>query len=55
MKKNYRMGKLGLPDGQEPDAAIDMVVETFGRSERNKYRAVVYYRLRHFGKEAAYG
>lgn len=28
----------------------------YGRSERNKYRAVVYYLLtKHFGKESVYG
>ena len=36
--------------------AINSVIETYGRSERNKYRAVVYYMLtKHFGKEAVYG
>ena len=36
--------------------AIKSVLETYGMSERNKYRAVVYYMLtKHFGKEAVYG
>jgi len=36
--------------------AIRAVLETYGKSERNKYRAVVYYMLtKHFGKEAVYG
>ena len=36
-------------------AAIDKAVETYGKSERNKYRAVVYYMLtKHFGKESVY-
>jgi hypothetical protein len=31
------------------------VIDTYGRSERNKFRAVVYYMLvKHFGKEAVY-
>ncbi|MBT8412012.1 MAG: DUF2853 family protein, partial [Octadecabacter sp.] len=35
--------------------AIQAVIETYGKSERNKYRAVVYYMLtKHFGKEAVY-
>ncbi|MCI5041608.1 MAG: DUF2853 family protein, partial [Donghicola eburneus] len=35
--------------------AILSVIETYGRSERNKYRAVIYYLLvKHFGKESAY-
>ncbi|MGB1209523.1 MAG: DUF2853 family protein, partial [Paracoccaceae bacterium] len=45
----------GLSDGPELDAAISKAMETYGQSERNKYRAVVYYMLtKHFGKEAVY-
>jgi hypothetical protein len=55
VKTSFLMGKLGLPDGPDLDAAIDKVMETYGRSERNKHRAVVYYLLtKHFGKEAVY-
>ena len=55
VKANFLVKKLGLKDGPELDAAIDAVIETYGRSERNKHRAVVYYMLvKHFGKEAAY-
>ena len=55
VRRNYLMGKLGLPAGPELDEAIDKVIEIYGRSERNKYRAVVYYMLcRHFGKESVY-
>jgi hypothetical protein len=55
VKKNFLIKKLGLKDGPELDAAIDSVMETYGRSERNKYRAVVYYMLtKHFGKDAVY-
>lgn len=56
VKNNFLIKKLGLPDGPELMQAIDKVIETYGRSERNKYRAVVYYMLtRHFGKESVYG
>jgi hypothetical protein len=56
VKKNFLMKKLGLPDGPDLDAAIASVIETYGKSERNKYRAVVYYMLtKHFGKESVYG
>ena len=56
VKKNFLMKKLGLKDGPELDAALASVIETYGKSERNKYRAVVYYMLtKHFGKEAVYG
>lgn len=55
VKNNFLMKKLGLADGPALMEAIDAVVETYGRSERNKYRAVVYYLLvKHFGKEAVY-
>jgi hypothetical protein len=56
VKTNFLMKKLGLPDSPALMEAIDAVIETYGRSERNKYRAVVYYMLtKHFGKEAVYG
>ena len=55
IKNNFLIKKLGLKDGPQLMAAINAVIETYGRSERNKYRAVVYYMLvKHFGKEAVY-
>ncbi|WP_420344312.1 DUF2853 family protein [Paenirhodobacter sp.] len=55
VKNNFLVKKLGLADGPALMEAIDAVVETYGRSERNKYRAVFYYLLvKHFGKEAVY-
>lgn len=55
VKRNFLVKKLGLADGPTLMAAINAVIETYGRSERNKYRAVVYYMLvKHFGKEAVY-
>lgn len=56
VKQNFLIKKLGLADGPELDSAIQSVFETYGMSERNKYRAVVYYMLvKHFGKESVYG
>ncbi|RBI77593.1 DUF2853 domain-containing protein [Roseovarius sp. TE539] len=56
VKQNFLIKKLGLADGPHLTDAINQVIETYGRSERNKYRAVVYYMLtKHFGKEAVYG
>ena len=50
------MKKLGLSDGPELMQAINDVIETYGRSGRNKYRAVIYYMLtKKFGKESVYG
>lgn len=55
VKRNFLMKKLGLKDGPELMDAINAVIEIYGRSERNKHRAVVYYLLvKHFGKEAVY-
>ena len=55
VKANFLVKKLGLKDGPELDAAIDAVIETYGRSERNKHRAVVYYMLvKHFRRESVY-
>jgi hypothetical protein len=55
VKNNFLIKKLGLPDGPNLMEAIDSVIETYGRSERNKYRAVVYYMLtKHFSKESVY-
>lgn len=55
VKNNFLIKKLGLKDGPDLMAAINSVIETYGKSERNKYRAVVYYMLtKHFRKEAVY-
>lgn len=55
VKKNFLMKKLGLADSPALMEAINAVIDTYGRSERNKFRAVIYYMLvKHFGKEAAY-
>ena len=56
VKQNFLIKKLGLADSADLDSAIASVIETYGKSERNKYRAVIYYMLtKHFGKEAVYG
>lgn len=56
IKNNFLMKKLGLADSGALMDAINAVLETYGRSNRNKYRAVVYYMLvKHFGKESVYG
>jgi len=56
VKNNFLIKKLGLTNSAELDSAIDSVIEKYGRSNRNKYRAVVYYLLtKHFKKDAVYG
>lgn len=55
VKNNFLIKKLGLSDGPKLDEAIATVIEKYGKSNRNKYRAVVYYLLtKHFGKESIY-
>ena len=56
VKKNFLIKKLGLADDSKLDDAIASVIEKIGKSERSKYRAVVYYLLAvHFKKESVYG
>ena len=55
VKTSYLVKKLGLADGPALDAAIQDLLAKYGSSNRNKYRAVIYYMLCvHFGKQAAY-
>jgi hypothetical protein len=55
VKNNFLIKKLGLKDGPELMDAIESVIEIYGKSERNKYRPVIYYMLtKHFGKESVY-
>jgi hypothetical protein len=55
VKNNFLIKKLGLSDGPKLMEAIHSVINTYGKSERNKYRAVIYYMLtKHFGKESVY-
>lgn len=55
VKNNFLIKKLGLADSADLDAAIASVIETYGKSNPKKYRAVVYYLLAtHFKKESIY-
>lgn len=55
VKNNFLIKKLGLKDSSDLDKGIETVIEKYGKSNRNKYRAVVYYMLtKHFKKESAY-
>lgn len=56
IEKNFLVKRLGLdPDKDDLKAAIASVVETYGTSDRAKYRAVIYYMLtKHFGKDAVF-
>lgn len=55
IKANLLVKKLGLQNGANLDAGIAAVIDQYGRSNRNKHRAVFYYLLvKHFGRESAY-
>jgi hypothetical protein len=55
VKNNFLIKKLGLSESDDLDGAIAAVIEKYGKSNRNKYRAVVYYLLtKHFSKESVY-
>ncbi|TAI48643.1 DUF2853 family protein [Flagellimonas allohymeniacidonis] len=55
VKNNFLIKKLGLPDNGDLLGAINSVIDTYGRSDKNKHRAVIYYMLtKHFGKESVY-
>jgi hypothetical protein len=55
VKNNFLIKKLGLADSPELQKGIDIVLEQYGKSNKNKYRAVFYYLLAlHFGRESVY-
>jgi Protein of unknown function (DUF2853) len=55
IKSNFLIKKLGLKDGSNLMEGINAAIDTYGKSERNKLRAVFYYLLvKHFGRESAY-
>ncbi len=55
IKSNFLIKKLGLKDSPALMDGIHAAIDTYGKSERNKFRAVFYYLLvKHFGREAAY-
>jgi len=55
VKKNFVMKKLGITDEGKVNEAVNQVLEKYGKSNRNKYRVVVYYLLtKHFGKESIF-
>lgn len=50
LRKNFVEKHLGVSDPVKADAGIDAAIERYGHSNRNKYRAVMYYLLsQHFG------
>ena len=55
VKNNFIKKKLGVKSDADADKALAAVIEQYGKSNRNKYRAVVYYLLtKKLGKESIY-
>lgn len=55
LKNNFLIKKLGLKDDEKLDSAISEVIEAVGKSNKNKYRAIVYALLvKKFKKESIY-
>jgi len=55
VKKNFLIKKLGLKDSEKLDNGIKEVIAQFGKGNRNKYRAMVYYLLaKKFRKSGVY-
>ena len=55
IKKHFLVKKLGLPGDADLEAGLAAVIDLYGRSNRNKYRAVFYYLLvKHFKRENVY-
>ncbi len=55
LKTNFLVKKLGLKDDAKLDQAIAEVIEAVGKSNKNKYRAIVYALLvKKFKKESVY-
>jgi hypothetical protein len=55
VKNNFLIGKLGLADSPELDAALKEVCDQLGSSNRNKFRAMFYYLLVvKFGKASVF-
>lgn len=55
VKENFLKGKLGLNPETDFESPLNKILEAYGRTNRTKYRAVVYYLLvKHFGCESVY-
>ncbi|MDX8533620.1 DUF2853 family protein [Mesorhizobium sp. VK25A] len=55
VKKNFLVKRLGLAEDSGLDAGLARVIDQYGRTNRNKHRAVFYYLLvKHFRRENAF-
>ena len=55
VKNNFLIKKLGLEDTPDLMVQLNDIIDTYGRSDPNKYRAVIYYMLaKRFQKDHIY-
>lgn len=55
VKQNFLIGKLGLDDSDDYEELIREVALRMGKTNRHKYRAIVYYMLvKELGQESKY-
>jgi len=55
VRTNFVMKKLGIEDAGKAMDGVHAAIEKYGKSNRTKYRAVLYYLLtKHFGKESVF-
>ena len=55
VQNNFCMKKLGMADEDSAMGAVQKAIETYGRSNTNKYRAVLYYIItKQQGKEVVF-
>ena len=55
VRDNFVVKKLGVKDSPKVDEGIDACIDTYGRSNRSKFRPVLYYLLtKHFKKSGVF-
>lgn len=55
VRNNFLVKKLGVAAGDKLEKGLQKAIETYGKSTKNKYRAVLYYLLvKEFKKEKVY-
>lgn len=55
IKTNFLVKKLELPNDEQLDVGLNAMLEKYGKSNRNKYRVVLYYLLtQYFEKEEVF-
>lgn len=53
VKQNFMVRRLGLPNTAKLDVMLNKAIDRMGRSNKNKYRAVLYYIITQDSKRQA--